>query len=61
MPFDEMKRRSGAFERAMSLGWISKDILREVIEGFLSPYGWTFYRLTQPKQEVRSKSTRAKG
>ncbi len=39
----------------MSLGWISKDISREVIEGFLSYYGRTFYQITQPKQEATSK------
>ena len=39
----------------MSLGWISKDISREVIEGFLSHYGRTFYKIAQPKQEPTSK------
>ena len=32
----------------MSLGWISKDISREVIEGFLSHFGRTFYNIAQP-------------
>ncbi len=39
----------------MSLGWISKDVSREAIEGFLSHFGRTFYRIAQPKQEVTSK------
>jgi len=40
----------GAFERAMRLGWIAKDIPREAIEGFLSHYGRTFYKLVSPQQ-----------
>ena len=57
MPFDEMKRRSGAFERAMSLGWISKDVSREAFEGSLSHFDQTFYRIAQPEQEARSKQS----
>lgn len=39
----------------MSLGWISKDVSREVIEGSLSHSGRTFYKIAQPKQEAVSK------
>ena len=39
----------------MSLGWISKDVSREVIEGFLSHFGRTFYKIAQPQQEAASK------
>lgn len=39
----------------MSLGWISKDVSREALEGFLSHYGRTFYTIAQPEQEARSK------
>lgn len=39
----------------MSLGWISKDVSREAIEGFLSHFGRTFYKIAQPKQEATSK------
>ncbi|KAI4131127.1 MAG: hypothetical protein LQ341_006389 [Variospora aurantia] len=45
----------GAFERAMSLGWIRKDVPREAIEGFLSRYGRIFYKIAQPDQEPTSK------
>ena len=38
----------------MSLGWISKDISREAIEGFLSHYGRAFYKIEQPKHEAKS-------
>lgn len=39
----------------MSLGWISKDVSREVIEGFLSHFGRTFYKIAQPEQEATFK------
>ena len=39
----------------MGLGWISKDISREVIESFLSHFGRTFYKIAQPNQEATSK------
>ena len=39
----------------MSLGWISRDVSREVIEGFLSHFGRTFYKIAQSKQEATSK------
>ena len=39
----------------MSLGWISKDVSREAIEGFLSHFGRAFYRIGQPKPEGTSK------
>lgn len=48
----------GALERAMSLGWISKDVSREAIQGFLSHFGRAFYKIDQPKspkQEMTSK------
>ncbi|KAL9015307.1 MAG: hypothetical protein Q9173_000105 [Seirophora scorigena] len=42
----------GAFQRAMSLGWISKDsVSREAIEGFLSHHGRTFYKIAQQQPE----------
>lgn len=39
----------------MSLGWISKDVSREVIEGFLSHSGRAFYKIARPEQEATSK------
>ena len=39
----------------MSLGWISRDVSREVIEGFLSHSGRTFYKIARPKQQAMSK------
>lgn len=39
----------------MSLGWIGKDISRDVIEGFLSRYGRTFYKIAPLETEIASK------
>ena len=39
----------------MRLGWISKDVPREAIEGFLSHFGRTFYKIAEPKQEATPK------
>lgn len=45
----------GAFERAMSLGWISKDVSWDAIEAFLPHLVRNFYKIAQPKQEATFK------